>query len=229
MRLSVAAFLMQAGARLYDHMGRLNATGVLEVARRVPFFLSYIKKCAHYIAENNFDEVVLVDFPGFNLRLARRLKRLCPDLKITYCSPPQLWVWGAWRTRALKKYVDRLVVLYPFEVAWYEKRGIAAEWHGYPYFEQLRRFGALGVDAIAQRKGPMVAIVPASRPGELRVLMPIFAAVMKRLLLRYADISFVIPLAESFSREFMEEELKRNGFRPQSSSITIVSGEEGEV
>jgi len=130
-------FLEQAGAILYDRMENLNVAGFIEVLKHIRFLCRFMRELARYIVNNNFDEVVVVDFPGFNLKLIKKLKKLNRSLKIIYLSPPQLWVWGPWRARKIRKYCDEVIVIYPFEVAWYKKRKINAQWFGYPFYENL--------------------------------------------------------------------------------------------
>ena len=102
-----------------------------------------LNELVEYIKTNGFDEVILVDFPGFNLRLAKKLKSLDlktsdSKIKVTYLAPPQLWCWGAWRVEKLKKYCDDVIVLYPFEVEWYKQRGVTAQWLGSPVYDSLQ-------------------------------------------------------------------------------------------
>ncbi|MCK4265619.1 hypothetical protein KAW80_04655, partial [Candidatus Babeliales bacterium] len=174
-----------------------------------------------YIVENNFDEVILVDFPGFNLMLAKKLKRLRPDLKIIYLSPPQLWVWGAWRVKKLKRYCNEVIVLYPFEVAWYKSRGVTAKWLGYPFYNEFEPYFEL-----SEQKENKIAILPGSRVSETVSLLPYFVQVIKLLKKRYKDLKFVLPLAESFSKDFLEREFKKLGLDDWEASIEIVVDQE---
>ncbi|MBY0353775.1 lipid-A-disaccharide synthase [Candidatus Babeliales bacterium] len=212
-------YLQQAGAHLYERFEALNVVGIVEIVRHLRRLLSFLKKLANHIIEQNFDEVVLVDFPGFNLRLAQALKKRCPDVKITYLSPPQLWCWGAWRIKTIRQYCDRVIVLYPFEVAWYGARGVQAEWLGcpvydrvQPYFENMRT------------KQPKVALIAGSRPSELATLFPVVADVAARLAQEFPELKFVIPQAESLDINEVRCALATSALRNYQYRVEIVSG-----
>lgn len=181
-----------AGMRLYERFETLNVVGIVEVLKHLPRLLKTMRTVADHILKSNIEEVVLVDFPGFNLRLAKLLKQQKPTLKITYVSPPQLWAWGAWRIKALKRFTDQVVVMYPFEVAWYRERGLAVSWLGNPVAEQV-----LAHRAQTAPKQPIVALLPASRASELATMLPLFLAAMSRLKAMHPMLSFVIPVPQS--------------------------------
>src|SRR5210317_1170041 len=88
------SFLEQSGAMLYERFEKLNIVGLVEIIKNARFLLRFLRDLSDHIVSNNFSHVIVVDFPGFNLRLIKRLKKLNPEIKITYLSPPQLWVWG---------------------------------------------------------------------------------------------------------------------------------------
>ena len=223
--------LKSSGAILYDRMEKLNVVGVLEIVKRLRFILKFLKNLADHILKNNFDEVVLVDFPGFNLRLAKKLKKANPDIKITYFSPPQVWAWGKWRTKKLKQFCDKLIVLYPFEVEWYKKQGLDVEYWGNPICSKLevslkdnffdnKDFGKT-VDQIA--------IIPASRKAELDKLFPVFADIVKRFKLAYPKVKIILPLAESFRPYIIEEKLRKCGLWRWGRDIEIIVGEKEKL
>ena len=214
-------FLAQAGAKQFDSIDNLSIVGITEIVRRLPFIFSYLKKLTAHLLAGNFDEVVLVDFPGFNLMLARRLKKANPSLKITYVSPPQLWVWGAWRVRKIAKYIDDVVVLYPFEVAWYAKRGVTARWEGYPFYHLItqHRVGP-------QQKRKRVALLPGSRGSEIERFIPLYAQVARQLVQSHPDVSFVVPVASSFGKDRVERLCKEAGLFDLGVPLELVVGEE---
>ena len=213
-------FLRQAGAKQFDTIDNLSIVGITEIVRRLPFIFSYLRKLTTHILKNNFDEVVLVDFPGFNLMLARRLKKAKPSLRITYVSPPQLWVWGAWRVRKIRKYIDDVVVLYPFEVDWYKKRGVHARWEGYPFYKLVTTHRA-GLE----QKQKRVALLPGSRSSEIVRFIPLYAQVARQLVAQHPDVSFVVPVASSFTRERVHTLCQQAGLYDLGVPIELVEGE----
>ena len=213
-------FLLQAGAKQFDTIDNLSIVGITEIVRRLPFIFSYLKKLTKHILESNFDEVVLVDFPGFNLMLARRLKKARPSLRITYVSPPQLWVWGAWRVRKIRKYIDDVVVLYPFEVEWYAQRGVTARWEGYPFYEMVTQH-RVGLE----QKEKRVALLPGSRGSEIVRFIPLYAEVARQLVQTHPDVRFVLPVASSFTRERIQQLCQDAGLFDLGVPVDLVEGE----
>lgn len=196
----------KAGIKLIERFENLNVTGVMEIVRHLRRLLRIRKKLIDYIIEGQIDEVVLVDFPGFNLGLAKLLKKNNPSISITYVSPPQLWCWGVWRVKTIKKVCDRVVVMYPFEVDWYRKRDVHAEWLGSPVYEELKPY-------LAERlsKHLKIALIPGSRHSEVQTVFPIILQVAKRIHNHYPQCSFVIPIASSISAELVEQQFLAQG------------------
>ncbi|MFH1832087.1 MAG: lipid-A-disaccharide synthase [bacterium] len=215
-------FLAGAGAQLYARFETLNITGLFEIVSKLPYIVKMLKQLTAYIIDNNFDEVVLIDFPGFNLKLAQYLKKKRPELTITYFSPPQLWCWGAWRIKKLKKYCDHLIVLYPFEVEWYKQRGLEVQWVGSPVYDRLSKYFELA-DA---NKKKYIAIFPGSRIAEIENMFAAFAQVMKRFLVRYPDVICVLPIAQSISRNFIEQKMSQTGLDGYSNRVRVIVDEQ---
>jgi len=192
--------LKKSGVKLYKHINELSLTGIWEIVKHIPFIFRFLKQLSTYIVNNNFEEVILVDFPGFNLMLAKRLKKLSPTIKITYLSPPQLWVWGAWRVKKIKSFCDQVIVIYPFEVNWYKQRGVSAVWLGYTFYEKVKPYFEL-----SEQKEHKIAILPGSRKSEIENLLPYLIKVMSLFKQQYSNVRFVLPVAESFNKEFISD------------------------
>lgn len=214
-------YLQQAGAHIFERFEKLNVVGIVEIVRHVRRLLAFLKKIVDHVVEQQFDEVVLVDFPGFNLRLAKKLKKRCPDIKITYLSPPQLWCWGAWRIKTIRRYCDQVVVLYPFEVAWYEARSVKAVWLGCPIYDRVQPYFES-----MQAKKPHVALIAGSRSSELATLFPIVADVAARLAQQFPEMKFVIPQAESLAMSDICAAIDRSALKNYKTRVTVVPGSE---
>lgn len=210
--------LEEAGVLLYEKSSRLNVTGIVEILRHIPRLLRMIYCLIRYLQQNNFTELIVVDFPGFNLALIKRLKKIYPQVHITYLSPPQLWCWGAWRLKRLKRDADRIIVLYPFEKEWYARRGVTVEWLETPLYGQLKPYASLSLT-----KKPIIAIIPGSRYAEIVRFMPLFAHTIKVMAEHYKEIQFVIPRANSFSEDEMRQCIKNAGLDQEKQRIKIVS------
>ena len=212
--------MVAAGVQLYDRYTQLNVIGLGELLRHLPCLYRYINRLVGHIVASNFDEIVLVDFPGFNLRLAKLLKRKQPSLRITYVSPPQLWVWGGWRVKRLQRDVDHVVVMYPFEVEWYAQRGVHAQWWGSPVYEAVAPF-ATG----AAHKELVVALIPGSRTSELATLVPLFLSVAADLKRKYPAAQFVLPVAQAMSKERLYALAAEHRQTAMLDGVTLVTGE----
>ncbi len=209
-----------AGMQLYEGFNGLNLVGVVELIRHAPRLLKKIQQVADHILSNCFEEVILVDFPGFNLRLAKILKTQKPTLTITYVSPPQLWVWGAWRIKALVARTDAIIVMYPFEVAWYAARGVHVVWLGSPVAEEM----AKQRQKIQQQE--LVALLPASRSSELKHLFPLFLAVVQKLKAIRPQCRFILPVPQSLRVEQYRAVAQQHGMQAVCAEIIFITDEQ---
>lgn len=216
-------FLEAAGAKLYRSNADLNLVGIIEIISHLRRILRCMNEIACYILANSFDEVVLVDFPGFNMRLAKILKKKAPALNITYVSPPQMWAWGAWRITSLARFSNTIVVIYPFEVEWYKKRGVSVLFCGYPSYEEFASYATRSALSVVSTKKKYVALIAGSRMSEVKNLFPAYATVARAMLEVEADIMFIIPRAESFSRAFLQEVIASSGL--DSTRVIIAEGD----
>lgn len=212
--------LQVLGVKIFKRFEELNIVGVLEILKHLPKILRILNELVEYIKAKGFDEVVLVDFPGFNLRLAKKLKSSELNVKLTYLAPPQLWCWGAWRVNKLRKYCDNVIVLYPFEVEWYKQRGVSAQWLGNSVYDSLQKYFLL-----TENKDRLVALLPGSRTSEIERFLPIFRNIVKNFVLRHPDVKFVIPLASSLSDDFIKQQLEKSGLNIYSSRLIITRTE----
>lgn len=200
--------LQAAGVSIYRRFDDISVVGVVEIVKHLPHIFRVMRELATHITTTGYDEVIVVDFPGFNLRLIQKLKRQNPNLRITYLSPPQMWVWGAWRVKKIQRYVDRVIVLYPFEVAWYAQHGVRAEWMGSPVVDALDAQCAeqqLSVPAV--QRSFQIALLPGSRRQEITHLMEVYAPILQQLSSRFSGLSIVIIVAPSVSQTQIEAAL----------------------
>ncbi|MGD1997374.1 MAG: lipid-A-disaccharide synthase, partial [Candidatus Dependentiae bacterium] len=195
--------MTKAGVKLERSYADLQVVGILEIIRHLRRLLRLQREVVQTILDGQYDEVVLIDFPGFNLRVLRDLKKKMPNLNVTFLSPPQLWVWGAWRVKKVAL-ADTVIVLYPFEVEWYKKRGVNAEWWGSPVVQRLQKV----MTAVPQKKEKMIAVLPGSRPQELKQLMRYYAPALRVLSHDDPAMTIVFLLAPSLTIEDVRDSLK---------------------
>ncbi len=155
------------------HINQLAFLGFWEVIRHIPFIRRVEKEILRQIRIRKPSLAVLIDYPGFNLRLAARLKKL--GIPVMYYVSPQVWAWGQGRIEKIKNLVDKMVVVFEFEKELYEKNGLAAEWYGHPLLEIVKP--KLERDVFYDRIGiepekRYIGLFPGSRKQEVEKILP---------------------------------------------------------
>jgi lipid-A-disaccharide synthase len=191
--------LMQsAGAELVKHYRDLAFMGFWEVVRHLPTILSNLAFCKKDILENRPDALVLIDYPGFNLRIAKWAKK--QGIPVIYYIAPQTWAWKKKRNLAIERDVERLLCILPFEQNWFSENGVSmAEFVGHPLLDVVRepQRAAVG-DANFSRK--VIALMPGSRKQEIRRILPIMLGVMRQ----FPEYQFVVAGAPGISTDFYQ-------------------------
>ena len=163
------------------------------------------------LAEQNLldflpDKVILIDYPGFNLRFAKFVKSNLPSAEVDYYIAPKLWAWKEYRLKSIKRYVDRMFTIFPFETEWFGSRGYGVEYVGNPSVDSVSAFMTEDFDEQKFRTDnnldsrPIVALLAGSRRQEIRSCLPI----MLQLAPRYPDYQFVIAAAPGIEPEFYQ-------------------------
>ena len=185
----------------------LAILGLVEIAQALPAFWQAFRALRRAGVERKPDAVILVDWPDFNLRLAHALHR--KDLRIIYYISPQLWAWRSYRVRNLRRDVDLLLSILPFETEWYERRGFTrVEFTGHPLTGEVKaRYGRA---EFCRRNNldpsrPIIALLPGSRHKELQRILPAMLDAARIITHEHPEIQFVITLAPNRSREEADE------------------------
>lgn len=150
------------------------------------------------------DKVILIDYPGFNLRFAKFVKQNLPIAEVVYYIAPKLWAWKEYRIESIKRYVDRMFTIFPFETEWFGSRGYKVEYVGNPSVDSVSAFMREDFDEARFRadngldERPIVALLAGSRRQEIRSCLPIMAQLSEC----YADYQFVVAAAPSVEPEF---------------------------
>ncbi len=165
--------LAAAGATIRYPIDDRAAMGAWEVLEHVPAHVRLLRALRRRLEGRAYDLVVLVDYPGFNLRLARAAREA--GVPVLYYIAPQFWAWGEWRTGALRRTVDRLAVILPFEESYFRGRGVPAEFVGHPLVERIRPSRAEARARLGfTNDEPVLAVLPGSRPQEIDRHWPLF-------------------------------------------------------
>ncbi|MCX7606347.1 MAG: lipid-A-disaccharide synthase [Bacteroidia bacterium] len=185
--------MAQLGVSLLTSWEQYAVVGFVEVLKHIGRFVSLYRKLQRDILAWKPHRVVLVDYPGLNLRLARWLVR--QGIPVTYFIPPQLWAWNPGRVRYLRHPLIQVLCILPFEPDFYRSRGVHAEYVGNPLVDKLR-----GIPAFSASK-PYIALLPGSRIHEVRHILPLMARLPDLLPKWDFYVSRVPHLPESFYRK----------------------------
>lgn len=170
--------MQEAGARLLMHYKKTAIMGITAVVKNLGTFIRNLSLCRDQIISFRPDVVILIDFPGFNLRLAKKIKDLDQGIKIFYYISPKFWAWGEYRIKKIKKSIDRMFIIFPFEKDFYNKHGIQVEYYGNPLVDETeRRLDSLPekseiLKSLALSEKPLIALLAGSRKHEVRAILP---------------------------------------------------------
>ncbi len=218
--------MQNAGATLVKHYRELAFMGFVEVAKNLRTILRNIAFCKRDILDFQPDALVLIDYPGFNLRIARWAKT--QGIPVIYYISPQLWAWHASRAHAIRRDVDKLLVILPFEQDFFRKYGIEAEFVGHPLLDEIGILGKLDIGnsvplpniPISQYPNiPTIALLPGSRKQELNRILPRMLEVTED----FPDYQFVIAGASSLPEEYYQP------FLAKYPNVRLVRGQTYEV
>jgi lipid-A-disaccharide synthase len=189
--------MREAGVETVLNADEMSIVGLPEIARALPMFWKAFQTLKQAAKTRKPDAVIFVDFPDFNLKLAKSLKK--QNLKTIYYISPQLWAWRKYRIKTIKKSVDLLITILPFEKDWYARQGVShVEYVGNPLarevFSTLTKEEFCAKYALDSSK-PIVALLAGSRHKEISRILPLLletAALMEK---KNADLQFVVALA----------------------------------
>lgn len=206
--------MAEVGREPVKHYRDLAFMGFIEVVSNLPTILNNIKFCKKDISNYQPDALILIDYPGFNLRIARWAKT--QGLKVLYYISPQVWAWKANRVHKIKRDVDRLYTILPFEADFYQKYAYEVSFVGHPLLDVISDEQQVPPLSIKSDK-PIIALLPGSRKQEISTMLPI----MLHIVPQFPHYQFVIGAAPSISSNFYESILTRH---PQSG-VKMVRGE----
>ena len=171
-----------AGATLGARMEELSAFGGVEILAKIPVHLRLFRRLKRDFAAGAYDLVILIDYPGFHLRVAEAARKA--GIPVLYYIAPQLWAWAPWRAKRFAGAVDRMAVILPFEPAFFGKVGIRAEYVGHPLVDRApwpARSDARSILGVSAEER-VLGIFPGSRHQEIERIWPLFRAVALRML-----------------------------------------------
>ena len=189
--------LKAANVDLAFHYKEMAVMGLVEVLRKLGTLKKYLAMCKSDIADFEPDVIIPVDFAGFNLRIARFSKAL--GIKVFYYISPKIWAWNESRIWKIKKYVDRMFVILPFEPEFYKKYDFLVNYVGNPVVDAVRNHkpDAQFLDRFKEYPQPLIAILPGSRMQEVAKMLPVMLEVAGQM----SNYTFIIAGVKTLSRE----------------------------
>ena len=159
--------MTRAGCKHLFPLAEHAVMGFSRVLTSLPMFMDLLSKADRYLRKHRPDAVVLIDCPAFNWWIARRAH--FHRIPVYYFVPPQIWAWASWRVNKMRRFVDHVLCSLPFEEAWYRERGVAAEYVGHPFFDELpgQQLDAGFLEAERRQGGIVLGILPGSRTQEV--------------------------------------------------------------
>ncbi len=194
--------MKEAGVEVFA--GITSAFGLFEAVSAIRKVKETFDKTVRMMEKIQPRVVVLIDFPDFNLRVARKARRL--GLKVLYYVSPQVWAWRKGRIKTIGELAHKVAVILPFEEALYRERGIPCEFVGHPAMEEIESVMERA-ETTAVREGGRLALLPGSRPHELKYLLPVLLEVVRGFKREFPDYGFVLPFAPNLEPKGYEREL----------------------
>lgn len=192
----------KAGVHLIADLARYAVTGGLEIIRHIFLFKKAFQKIKAHLQETRPDLLILVDYPGFNLRLAKYAKEVL-NIRILYYIGPQIWGWKPNRIHTIRRCIDKMAVILPFEKTLYQKAGVPVAFVGHPLLERMTL--SASVADTKNRLGipndkMILALLPGSRRNEIQQLLPIYHGLVLNLVKKYSNLHIVIPIARTLTK-----------------------------
>lgn len=208
--------MKKSGVEIYRDMTQLAVIGFIEVIRHYAEFKKIFQLILAKIDERRPLAVILVDYPGFNLRLAREIKKR--NIRVIYYISPQVWAWGEKRVYNIRKCVDKMLVLFQFEKDFYARFGIDVDWVGHPLADSVQvtqsKKTFLASHGLPTEK-LTVGLLPGSRAKEVERLLPVMLEAAGILEREFPQMQFLLLKAPSIAQSLTEDICRRFPCRPR--------------
>jgi lipid-A-disaccharide synthase len=221
------AGMARAGVRLFYDISNLAVMGIIEVLTRLRDIRAAMQILEEQFKIDRPDLLVLIDYPGFNLDLARRAKKYA--IPVLYYISPKIWAWREGRIERIKRYVDRMVVILPFEKEFYQGHGVSVDFVGNPLLDQVQASSTPDEFKNRHRIDPdatVIGIMPGSRRQEIAKLLPLFLHAAVKLNRKIKNCVFLLPLATTLT---VDEIKQYRGPADKLLDIRIIQDERYEA
>ena len=217
--------LHAGGVELLQHTDRMSVMGLAEVLRHYRFLKGAFDQVLSEVDRRKPDAALLVDYPGFNLRLAAALKKR--GVKVYYYICPKVWAWNKKRIPKMAKIIDRLMVVFPFEAEVFQGTELQVDFVGNPLVAQIDEFLATPSRELPWGSERRIALLPGSRKQEILRILPSILAAAKRLEAQLPEVSFMIASPNARIEALVNEQIEQCADRP--SRLGVVCGHAREL
>jgi lipid-A-disaccharide synthase len=204
--------MREAGVELTGDITHTAVVGPFEFLSHLGALYKAFRKLAGAVETHPPAAAILIDFPDFNLRLAKRIK--AAGVPVIYYVSPQVWAWREGRLKQIRQLVQKMLVIFPFEEEIYRKAGIDVEFVGHPLIETVRasktREEFCGACNLSPRQ-PIVALLPGSRRKEIRYILPTLCEAAERIRAAKPEVQFVLPAAPDLDRRLIDQMVEGHG------------------
>lgn len=215
--------LENSGVEIVANTQDLSIIGAIEVITKFVKIYRAFQRMCQFLREKKPDLLILIDYPGFNLRLAKIAKK--NGVKVLYYITPKVWAWKRGRLKTIKKYVDMAAIIFPFEVELYQKYNIPAKYVGNPLLQLIQsKTEAASNNGLPDNHSPTVGLFPGSRSSEIKRLLPVILDAAKIIREKYGDAQFIVSQADSISGQELQHWMQNNTLK-----IKIVKGQNYEI
>ena len=207
--------MLREGFRPYFMLDTMQAHGFVELAGHLPRLYKTLWRMRDALEEESPDALVLIDYPGFNLKLAAYASE--KGIPVIFFNSPQIWAWRKGRLDTIKRVVDKMIVLFPFEEEIYQQAGVDVSWVGHPLLDEIGQesdSAALRENCGLRADLPLLAIAPGSRPSEMRKHLPTMLEALPEIEKKIGEFQCILPVAESLDFD----EVRR---KASSSSVYV--------
>ncbi|MCK9303358.1 MAG: lipid-A-disaccharide synthase [Bacteroidales bacterium] len=202
------ANLKKEGASIVKDVNEMSFMGFVEILGSIVKIAKLLRLCKSDILKYKPDVVILIDYPGFNLKIAKFAKR--HNFKVIYYISPQIWAWHKSRIHKVKRYVDLMIPILPFEKDFYEKHGVTVSYFGHPLIDELSKYQHLETKGTKDH----IALLPGSRKSEISKMLPVFCETARL----FPDEKFVVASMSIHTVSYYEN-LIRN--KPDNLSVVV--------
>ncbi len=201
--------MRKEGMKIIEHINNLSIMGFKEVIMHLPRILNIMNKTIHLIQKVKPDRIILIDYPGFNLRFAKKIRHL--KIPISYFILPQAWAWKSNRVEIMKKTLDQSFSIFPFEKKWYQSKGLPVKYFGHPFIEDEH------VDENTKQfykrhnlnsNYPLLTLLPGSRQQEINRHWPIFLKTIKLIKKKYPNIQILLAKSDNVTIPTIPDDFK---------------------